>query len=91
LSFCPEIGDATVGSLVVSTSKDSSIDGPGYLSALVAEVTYVDEVRGARVGGRGVFCALKVGCPKLWEVRGARVGGRGCCGLSKWVVSKFGR
>lgn len=43
-SFCPEIGDATVGSLVVTTSKDSSIDGPGYLSALVNEVTYVDEV-----------------------------------------------
>jgi hypothetical protein len=44
ISFSPEIGDATVGSLVVCTSKDSSIDGPGYLSALVAEVTYVDEV-----------------------------------------------
>ncbi len=43
-SFCPEIGDATVGSLAVTTSKDSSIDGPGYLSALVNEVTYVDEV-----------------------------------------------
>jgi hypothetical protein len=44
LSFSPEIGDATVGSLAVCTSKDSSIDGPGYLSALVSEVTYVDEV-----------------------------------------------
>jgi hypothetical protein len=43
-SFCPEIGDATVGSLTVTTSKDSSIDGPGYLSALVVEVKYVDEV-----------------------------------------------
>ncbi|WIA42207.1 hypothetical protein OEZ86_009467 [Tetradesmus obliquus] len=43
VSFSPEIGDATVGSLVVCTSKDSSIDGPGYLSALVTEVTYVDE------------------------------------------------
>jgi hypothetical protein len=32
----PEIGDATVGSLVVSTSKDSSIEGLGYLSALVS-------------------------------------------------------
>lgn len=44
LSFCPEIGDATAGSLAVTTSKDSSIDGPGYLSALVTEVKYVDEV-----------------------------------------------
>lgn len=43
LSFCPEIGDATVGSLAVTTSKDSSIDGPGYLSALVTEVKYVNE------------------------------------------------
>lgn len=42
LSFSPEIGDATVGSLVGSTSKDSSIEGPGYLSALVKEVKYVD-------------------------------------------------
>ncbi|GBF89539.1 hypothetical protein Rsub_02257 [Raphidocelis subcapitata] len=40
-SFAPEIGDASVGSLVVSTSKDSSLDGPGYLTALVEEVTYV--------------------------------------------------
>lgn len=43
LSFSPEIGDATVGSLVVTTSKDSSIDGLGYLSALVCDVTYVDD------------------------------------------------
>ncbi|KAF8056371.1 hypothetical protein HT031_006370 [Scenedesmus sp. PABB004] len=43
LSFSPEIGDATVGSLAVCTSKDSSLDGPGYLSALVSELTYVDE------------------------------------------------
>lgn len=44
MSFSPEIGDATVGSLAVSTSKDSSIDGPGYLSALLKEIKYVDEV-----------------------------------------------
>uniref|UniRef100_A0A383V943 FAD linked oxidase N-terminal domain-containing protein n=1 Tax=Tetradesmus obliquus TaxID=3088 RepID=A0A383V943_TETOB len=43
VSFSPEIGDDTVGSLVVCTSKDSSVDGPGYLSALVTEVTYVDK------------------------------------------------
>lgn len=35
-AFAPEIGDASVGSLVVSTCKDSSVDGPGYLSALVS-------------------------------------------------------
>jgi hypothetical protein len=54
LSFCPEIGDATVGSLCVCTSKDSSIDGPGYLSALLLEVKYVDEVSfKAGVAARG--------------------------------------
>lgn len=44
VSFSPEIGDATVGSLTVCTSKDSSLDGPGYLAGLVKEVTYVNEV-----------------------------------------------
>jgi hypothetical protein len=34
-SVMPEIGDATVGSLAVTTSKDSSVRGPGYLSGLV--------------------------------------------------------
>ena len=43
LSFSPEIGDATVGSLVTTTSKDSSLGGLGYLSALLYDVTYVDE------------------------------------------------
>jgi hypothetical protein len=33
-----------VGSLAVTTSKDSSIDGCGYLSGIVTEVKYVDEV-----------------------------------------------
>eukprot|EP00775_Hariotina_reticulata_P008748 gene8748-8928_t len=44
ISFSPEIGDATVGSLAVTTSKDSSINGPGYLSGLINEIVYVDEV-----------------------------------------------
>ena len=35
ISFMPEIGDTSVGSLVTSTFKDSSVRGPGYLSALV--------------------------------------------------------
>ena len=37
-----EIEDATVGSLASSTSKDSSLNGPGYFGALIATVTYVD-------------------------------------------------
>lgn len=44
ITFSPEIGDATVGSLIVSTSKDSCLDGPGYLSACVKQVTYVNQV-----------------------------------------------
>lgn len=42
LSFCPEIGDATVGSLVTSTGKDSSVHAAGYFSALLYDVTCVD-------------------------------------------------
>ncbi len=48
LSFCPEIGDATVGGLVTTMCKDSSIKGPGYLGALVEELTYVDHEGNAR-------------------------------------------
>ncbi|KAK9822452.1 hypothetical protein WJX81_001815 [Elliptochloris bilobata] len=42
-SFAPEIGDATVGSLASSTSKDSSLAAPGFFAALVASITFVDE------------------------------------------------
>lgn len=42
LSFSPEIGDATVGGLVTTMCKDSSVDGPGHLSALVEALTYVN-------------------------------------------------
>ena len=49
-----EIGDATVGSLASSTSKDSSLNGPGYFGALIATVTYVDH--------NGKVC-LAVGTP----------------------------
>ena len=42
ISFSPEMGDATVGSLAVTTSKDSSVQGPGSFSAIVVSLTYVD-------------------------------------------------
>ena len=43
IAFQSEIGDATVGSLAVADSKESSVDGPGYFSAHVIGLTYVDE------------------------------------------------
>ena len=43
LSFSPEIGDATVGGLVTTMCKDSSVGGPGHLAALVVALTYVDD------------------------------------------------
>ena len=43
IPFQAEIGDATVGSMVAGDSKDSSLDGPGYFSAGVVAVTYVNE------------------------------------------------
>ena len=51
ISFMPEIGDATVGSLVTTTSKDSSVRGPGYLSALVGRV---GEMAAEGLASRGV-------------------------------------
>ena len=41
--FQAEIGEATVGSVAVGDTKESSLDGPGYFSAHVVAVTYVDE------------------------------------------------
>ena len=41
--FQAEIGEASVGSVAAGDTKESSIDGPGYFSAHVAAVTYVDE------------------------------------------------
>ena len=43
LSFSPEIGDATIGGLVTTMCKDSSVGGPGHLAALVVALTYVDD------------------------------------------------
>ena len=41
--FQAEIGEATVGSVAVGDTKESSLDGPGYFSAHVVALTYVDE------------------------------------------------
>jgi hypothetical protein len=49
IPFQAEIGEATVGSVAVADTKDSSLNGPGYFSAHVVGLTYVDE-RGDRCG-----------------------------------------
>jgi hypothetical protein len=41
--FQAEIGEASVGSVTAGDTKESSIDGPGYFSAHVVAVTFVDE------------------------------------------------
>src|SRR5262249_14433468 len=41
--FQAEIGEASVGSVAVGDTKESSLDGPGYFSAHVVGLTYVDE------------------------------------------------
>jgi hypothetical protein len=41
--FQAEIGEASVGSVAVGDTKESSLDGPGYFSAHVTSITYVDE------------------------------------------------
>jgi hypothetical protein len=46
VAFQAEIGEATVGSVAVGDTKESSLDAPGYFSAHVVALTYVDE-RGA--------------------------------------------
>ncbi|MGD9539396.1 FAD-binding oxidoreductase [Methylocystis sp.] len=43
IPFQAEIGEATVGSVAVGDTKESSLDAPGYFSAHVVEATYVDE------------------------------------------------
>lgn len=43
IPFQAEIGEASVGSVAVGDTKESSLDGPGYFSAHVVGVTYVDE------------------------------------------------
>jgi len=41
--FQAEIGEATVGSVAVGDTKESSLDAPGYFSAHVVAITYVDD------------------------------------------------
>jgi len=41
--FQAEIGEATVGSVAAGDTKESSLDGPGYFSAHVVALTYVDD------------------------------------------------
>ena len=42
LAFQAEIGNATVGALCTGDSKDSVLDGPGYFSAYVHQITFVN-------------------------------------------------
>jgi hypothetical protein len=41
--FQAEIGEASVGSVSAGDTKESSLDGPGYFSAHVVALTYVDD------------------------------------------------
>lgn len=43
IPFQAEIGEATVGSVAVGDTKESSLDGPGYFSAHVVGLTFVDD------------------------------------------------
>lgn len=43
IPFQAEIGEASVGSVAVGDTKESSLDGPGYFSAHVLGLTYVDD------------------------------------------------
>jgi hypothetical protein len=43
IPFQAEIGEATVGSAAVGDTKESSLDGPGYFSAHVVALTYIND------------------------------------------------
>jgi FAD/FMN-containing dehydrogenase len=43
IPFQAEIGEATVGSVAVGDTKESSLDAPGYFSAHVTALTYVSD------------------------------------------------
>ncbi len=49
IPFQAEIGEASVGSVAAGDTKESSLDGPGYFSAHVVGITYVDEVGDLRI------------------------------------------
>jgi FAD binding domain len=46
--FQAEIGEASVGSVAVGDTKESSLDAPGYFSAHVVALTYVDDAGALR-------------------------------------------
>lgn len=50
IPFQAEIGEASVGSVAAGDTKESSLDGPGYFSAHVVGIAYVDE--------NGALCTL---------------------------------
>jgi len=43
IPFQAEIGEATVGSVAAGDTKESSLNAPGYFSAHVVALTYVDD------------------------------------------------
>ena len=43
IPFQAEIGEASVGSVAAGDTKEASLDGPGYFSAHVVALTYVDD------------------------------------------------
>lgn len=61
--FQAEIGEASVGSVAVGDTKESSLDGPGYFSAHVVGLTYVDDKGELRTlsdhGGGAAFHEFK--------------------------------
>ncbi len=48
IPFQAEIGEASVGSVAAGDTKESSLDGPGYFSAHVVGLTYVDDTGALR-------------------------------------------
>jgi hypothetical protein len=49
IPFQAEIGEATIGSVAVGDTKESSLDGPGYFSSHVVAVLYIDEYGTLRI------------------------------------------
>lgn len=49
IPFQAEIGEATIGSVAVGDTKESSLDGPGYFSSHVTAVLYIDENGSLRI------------------------------------------
>lgn len=49
IPFQAEIGEATVGSVSVGDTKESSLDGPGYFSSHVVAILYIDEYGSLRI------------------------------------------